>query len=150
MKSLLVAFTCLWGTTVLACACTCKGEKTVERAFQYHESIVHGKVLSITMVSKASTMNEKKRDSLLSTLDTSSNHYRSLHNKGTLRVEVAVITRFKGTSNSEVIIIHASPHGAACGYARFEIDQEFLIYGSSKSYQKISSIRSTRINYFNE
>ncbi len=116
------------------CACSCKKEKTVKGAFEYHESIVHGKVLNKTFVTLLSTMKKEKLDSIREVYNKGNNKLKNSSHKSIVKVEVEIITEFKGKSKSSIITIFASKYGEACGYPGFEVGKEYLIYGSTKSY----------------
>jgi len=129
-------------------ACSCKKEKTAKGAFEYHEYIVHGKVLNKTLVTVESTMKKEKLDSLQEIYKEDNNKLKSLSNKSILKVEVEVIGEFKGKSESNIITIFTPKYGSACGYTGFEVGKEYLIYGSSKSYVYYNFQRKGKyINY---
>ncbi|WP_299261830.1 hypothetical protein [uncultured Aquimarina sp.] len=129
-------------------ACSCKKEKTIKDAFEYHESIVHGKVLNKTLVTVGSTIKKEKLDSLNEVYQKDNNKLKSLSYKSILKVEVEVMREFKGKLESNIITIFTNKYGSACGYTRFEVGKEFLIYGSTKSYMYHSFQRRGKyINY---
>ncbi len=142
----LIIFSLLGYSNVIACSC--KKEKTVKAAFEYHESIVRGKVLNKTLVTIGSTMKKEKLDSLQEIYKSDKNKLKSLSYKSILKVEVEVIREFKGKSESNIVTIFTHKYGSACGYTGFEVGKEYLIYGSSKSYLYFQFQRKGKyINY---
>jgi len=126
-------------------ACKCKKEKTVKGAFEFRESIVHGKVLNKTWVTLESTMKKEKLDSLKEIYREDNNKLKGLSTK-ILKIEVEIIKEFKGKLQSNIVTIFSNSN--CYGYWGFKIGKEYLIYGSSKSYEYYSFQKKGKyINY---
>ena len=132
MKNFLVFFLILIGIKSFACRCDDPG--TTKEAFGYTPFIIHGRVLNKSTISFKSTMNEKTVVNLENSLKNDDQKLSLLNSEFILKIEVEILFDYKNNMNSDTITLFTTRTGASCGFTRFEIGQEYLIYASSNSY----------------
>ncbi len=132
MKKYLVFFLVLIGVKSFACRCDDPG--TTKEAFEYTQTIVHGKVVNKSIVSFKSTMNKKAAVSLENSLKNDEGKLSLLNSQFIHKIEVEILYQYKGGINYDTITVYTTRGGASCGFTRFEVGHEYLIYASSRSY----------------
>jgi len=115
-------------------ACSCKGPMTINDAFNYNETIIHGKVLQKWIVSFSEAMDQDKANSLRHAFKEDQQSLELLESDFIVRIELLVTKVFKGSLSNDTITIYTSRTSASCGFTEFEVGKDFLIYASSKSH----------------
>ena len=114
----------------LTYACKCGGPGTVQASFQYSDLIVHGVVVGKRRISFEDTIREDMIDKVRESLceDQSVEIFESHY---VFEIRLRVVESYKQPVD-DVVTIYTTATGASCGY-RFEIDGEYIVYGSRKS-----------------
>lgn len=114
-------------------ACSCDLPHTVANAFKYTQTIVHGRVIKKSFISVENAMMKEKADSLKIILQDDSQGLALLGAKLITEIHVKILKVYKGTLIGDTITVYTSRSSASCGFTRFIVGQEFLIYASSNS-----------------
>ena len=115
-------------------ACRCEDPGTVSEAYNYTETIIHGKVIQKSFVTFESSMNIEKADSLKIKLKGDDQKLELLDSEFIIEVKIEILKVYKGELVGDTIKLYTSRNSASCGFTRFEEGQDFIIYASSKSY----------------
>lgn len=114
-------------------ACKCEGYDNVETEFKGTDVIVHGKILSKTFVSYASTLSTEKLNLFKKKYKSDSQKLAFLESKSIIKVELVIIESYKGNGLKNIAVVYTNRTGASCGFLRFKVGEDFLVYLSSKN-----------------
>lgn len=125
--SLLLVF---WGKSL---GCSCNFPTEIPKAYQVTNTILKVKVLDKSIVSFRSTMNQDSLQ-IYESSNLSAKQKEWLKAEFVIKVVVHVSEVFKGNIDNDTIVVYTTKTGASCGYTRFIVDDEYIIYASPKSY----------------
>ncbi len=117
-----------------AISCNCEDPGTVAEAYNYTETIIYGKVVKKEFVSFGYTMELEKSNYLSSLLKNDKQKLGIFESNFIVKIELAVKKIYKGKIVNDRITIFTTRTGASCGFIRFEIGKDFIIYASSRSH----------------
>lgn len=115
-------------------ACSCKEPGTIAEAYHYTETVIHGKVIQKSFVTFESSMSKEKADSLRIKLKGDDQKLGLLESEFIIEVQIEIQKVYKGELVGDTIVLYTSRNGASCGFTRFEVGQDYIIYASSKSH----------------
>jgi hypothetical protein len=115
----------------LACSCTYPTE--VPKAFEASHTIVYGEIVELQIVKVSESMD---RDSLEQFMINDLTKFQSetLNADFLIKVKIKKKEILKGSTEQEIITLYTTRTGASCGFTRFEIGREYIVYASPKSY----------------
>ena len=125
MKRFGLIITILIVNVQFSMACSCDF-LTVKEAYRNTSFIFHGKVLSKERASRLETMDDESKKNLFKNAGKDSLKVQS---KDLWRVEIKILEILKGEHQSKIVTIFTPMSSSGCGYADFEIDKEFVVYG---------------------
>lgn len=117
---------------VTANACECIQSNSIEKSFNDSELVIHAKILSKEYVHYIQTLNPQWADTI----------NRRIKEKGQLidlnsmasnvvKVKIQVIKSFKNKTHLDTLIIFTPRNASNCGFTKFEIGKEFLIFNGT-------------------
>jgi hypothetical protein len=113
-------------------ACRCDS-KTVAEAFRITPYIFYGKVIRKEIVSLEETMKPEQVDVIKQRLKKAKRSLEFIESNYITKVEIEVKEVFKGDSSKRRATIYTTTGGGSCGYNKFEIGKEYVVYGFPKS-----------------
>lgn len=134
MKTILILCFATIICTHSAIGCRCDDPGSVQEAFEYTPVILRGKVLSKTFVSMESVLAPEKvreiKESYKGDL-----HKMNLLTMPLIEIQLKIVRTFKGAiSAAETFTLYTPRSGATCGFVRFQIGEEYLIYASTENF----------------
>lgn len=132
MKNLLLTFLLVTsGYTAFACSCDYPTE--ISKAYKASSYIVHGRVVDLHSIKVSESMDDRNlaiyKEQGLTKIQT-----EMLETEFLIAAKLHIITVLKGTVQNDTIVIYTTRTAASCGFTKFQIEQEFIIYGSQSSY----------------
>lgn len=130
----------IWTLLVLFCiqgsgyACSCTYPTEVHRAFEVSHTVVYGQILSLDTISYAQSMD---RDSLKMFRESGLSDWQRqfLDSKLIVKARLLVKEKFKETNRlGDTLELYTTITSGSCGYTRFRLQQDFIIYTSPISY----------------
>ncbi len=115
-------------------ACQCELKDDIKAEYSSTEVIVHAKVLSKEIVTFANTLTEDGLIKVKSKYQDETEKLEFLKKDWIIKVEMEILSIYKGKGLSKKIVVYTSRLAATCGYLDFMIGQEFQIYLSSDCY----------------
>jgi len=115
----------------LACSCTYPTE--VPKAFDASHTIIYGEIVDLQIVKVSESMD---RDSLEQFMinDLTKFPSETLNADFLIKVKIKKNEILKGSTKQDTITLYTTRTGASCGFTRFKIGQEYIVYSSPKSY----------------
>ncbi len=111
--------------TAKACRCVVGDVKT---EFNRTDVIVHGKVLSKTIVSYSNTLTTEKLKAFREEYKSDSLKLATLDSESLIKIELEVIELYKGKKLNKKIVVYTHWSSTACGFTGFKVGDEFLTY----------------------
>ena len=133
MKKLTIILSILLSTQI-AFACSCEEPGSVEESYKYSDAVFYGKVLKLSYVTISESMNVEIVDSLRSTIATDERNEDLFNFEYLIKVEFELIKCYKGENLKDTVVIYTPRGSASCGFTRFTIGKEYIVYASSESY----------------
>lgn len=129
MKRAFYVFILIFVFKSLNLACNCKNTNSIEKSFDNSKLVIHGKVLSKEFITYSETLLPEWADTLA----------RRAKEKGQLldvsgispniiKIKVVVLKNFKNKIIPDTLVIFTPRANASCGYTKFEIGKEFIIF----------------------
>jgi hypothetical protein len=115
-----------------AYACKCSDPGTVKDSYDNATTVVHGKVISRKVVSFAKTIKTDREDEIRNTLRADKKKLQLFESDLIFEIKIQIIEKFKHNIG-DTVTIYTAISGASCGY-RFEMEKEYIVYASNKSY----------------
>lgn len=115
-------------------ACSCDAPDTVAEAFENTPFIFHSKVISKKYVTFKASMNAEGAKQLTQNIADDQRMSQMLDAPFVVEVQMEILERFKDTFIDKTVTLFTTRTSASCGFTRFEIGQEYIVYSSSKSY----------------
>lgn len=112
-------------------ACKCDGSGSIKTSFTSAEGVVYGKVISKTLVPFTSTLRADKIEEIKIALKDNEQKLALLEML-IVKVELALVEKYKGVSYSDTISFYTTMNGASCGY-KFEVGQSYIVYFSKSN-----------------
>lgn len=122
----------LFNFTTQAKACDCIEDKPIEEAFKSAQLVIHAKVLTKEYINYVQTLNPQWVDTInlrlkekgqLIDLNTMASNV--------IKVKIQILKSFKNKTHLDTLIIFTPRNTSNCGYTKFEIGKEFLIFNGS-------------------
>lgn len=114
-------------------ACKCGGPGTVQESFESTELIVYGKVVRKDTVQLFETIEEENVSEVRKGLRDDEQLLQLFDKTYVLRIELEIIEKYKGENIQKTVIIYTPLLSASCGF-RFQKDQRYIVYASSKNF----------------
>lgn len=115
--------------------CSCEEIHSVDKGYKYSDLVIQGRVLNISLVSPAQTMQmdllDMERIKQLGSLEKAKAY---LTRPLILAVKILVSRSFKGVKSGTVVTIFTTRSAGSCGYSGFSEGREFIVYGNWKNY----------------
>jgi hypothetical protein len=115
-------------------ACKCEHVDNIKTDYSTTDKIIHAKVISKEFVNFSSTLNESGVKLIKSAYSSEKEKLAFLKNDWIIKVEMEIISIYKGKKLTKNIIVYTSRLSATCGYLNFEVGQEYQVYLSNKCY----------------
>lgn len=114
-------------------ACSCNYPTEVPKAYETSHTIVYGEIVELQIVKVSESMD---RDSLEKFIinDLTKFQSKTLNADFLIKVKIRKKEILKGSTEQDIITFYTTRTGASCGFTRFEIGKEYLVYASPKSY----------------
>jgi hypothetical protein len=125
-KFVLLLLFCLIINPTYACRCD---SKTIEEAFSVTPYIFHGKVVRKEVVSLEDTMEPEQAKAIKQRLKKTKQSLELIEADYIIKVEIEVKEVFKGNGSKRHAIIYTTMGGGSCGYNKFEIGKDYIVYG---------------------
>jgi len=117
----------------LLTACSCKYPTKIEDAFAYANTVAYGEIVQLKIIKVSDTMG---KDSLI--------HYKQkeltgfqmevLNSDFIVEAKLKVKELFKGNVLNDTLILYTTRTEGSCGFTRFLIGEDYLVYASANSY----------------
>lgn len=114
--------------------CRCEDPGTVKEAFAYTEAIFHGKVISKEFITYEDSMEPEKAVKVKEFYKEDQQKIEWLQARFIIKLELELINTFKGKILTDTLTLYTTRTGVSCGFTRFDINQDYIVYASSKSY----------------
>lgn len=114
-------------------ACSCNYPTEVKDAYEVSHTIVYGEIVELAIVKVSDSMD---RDSLRIFMQNDLTKFQAetLNAEFLIRVKLKKKEILKGDIKQDTITMFTTRTGASCGFTKFRIGKEYIIYSSPKSY----------------
>lgn len=114
-------------------ACSCNYPTEVEQAFEVSHTIVYGEIVELSIVKVSESMD---KDSLEYFKQNNLTNFQieTLNADFLIRAKLKKTEILKGIIKQDTITIFTTRTGASCGFTRFRVGKEYIVYASPNSY----------------
>lgn len=110
-------------------ACDCKMNQSIEKALENSKLVIHARVLSKEFINYSETLLPQWADTLTKRAkDKSQLLDVSIITPNVTKIKVLVIKNFKHKTGFDTLEIFTPRSGALCGFNKFEVGKEFIIF----------------------
>jgi hypothetical protein len=135
MKFKLFLVILIFGFAGKVYACKCGGPGTVQESFKGTELIVYGKVIRKDTVRLSETIKEELVSEIREGLKEDKQLLQLFDMTYVLQLELEIKEKYKGLNHRRTIIIYTPLLSASCGF-RFQMDDHYIVYASSKNFMR--------------
>lgn len=113
-------------------ACLCDEFHSEEELIEAQQYIIQGTVISVNSVTHYDTVVVDHTDSLA--LYYADENGLQIHSETAIEIKIKIDRVFKGSIDSEIVIVYTESEGSMCGDRRFRQDTQYFVYGYSRNY----------------
>jgi hypothetical protein len=128
-----ITFTLLvLGLVGQAFGCKCDGpDRTLKQSFNGHSVIVHGRVISLTLIPFQRTMNASKADYVRRRLINDKENLKTFLSDSVYEIRLLVKESFKGSGVGDTLTIYTRT--GSCGVP-FQLEQDYIVYTLQRAW----------------
>ena len=115
-------------------ACKCEYVDDIKTEYSTTDKIIHAKVISKEFVSFSSALNKNGVKLIKSTYSSEKEIIEFIEKDWIIKMEMEILSVYKGKKLSKNITVYTSRHSATCGYLNFKVGEEYQVYLSNKCY----------------
>lgn len=133
MTSKVVLTILLLGISMRGYSCKCGDTTTIKESFRGSSVIVHGRVVTKTLVSLDKTMSANKAEYVKNKLNGDKDKLQLFLSDRIVEIRLVVIESFKGSSPGDTLTIYTSALTGSCRYW-FDVNKEYIVYTLKSSW----------------
>lgn len=133
LKSILIV-TFLLTLVQQGIACSCNYPKEISKAFATTETVVYGEVVELKITKVSDSMDPDSLRQHLQTEELTETQSEMLGADFLIEAKLKIIELFKGEVYGDTLTLYTTRTGASCGFTRFRIGKQYIIYSKTNSY----------------